>query len=746
MRRVRLVIADRRPIVLEGFASMFVAQRDFEIVASCRDGASCLEALRNMTPDVALVEDGFSDVTASEILAVANAEKFPTRLVFFTASVALGDLAAAIEAGACSAISMRARPETVLQSLRLVAGGASFPPEPRPDRAPAGKEENGAVGENVLAVLTDREIEIMRLVAEGLSNKAIARQLKVSDGTIKVHLHHIFQKLEINNRTELAALALSLPRYGGLGALAALILSAIDDVQATDLNVVNAGHAVTDTFTVMAADGTPEVATIIIRPKALTVASDATARAVVKARGVASAAPGTSKPTGKIVDPGVDNTASTVTLAALSSPRPSSGVSGTFMMAAAGMWIYALGNSNSAAQAFDLGDSLPDVFTVANANDIQQLVPITILSGADADPDGFDNLALINWGIPDLPFAFGIPGGDTAAIGRDELQIANGDDARASDTIDHGVFAMATATDAPEHVEQHGATLASAGGGSNPGQSQRALHAASEDSSAVAEQHDASRGNGAGPEQSQRHLRVASDEDPAAARQHADHDAPAGGSDRGQSQRDLHAASGDGSAVANQHDASRGNGAGPEQSQRHLRIASDEDPATAKRHAEHDVPGGGSDRGQSQRDLHAEDGFAVAEQHSEHDATPGSGASPAQAQRDLHQGPVASNHPHSESSLSAGGWNQAATAPTAAPELGDSFHFKNEMADFKNSDAFGRADMDHGPDLTAHGQHAGGHNGLPSIQDADPIGPSLVKQNAADHARAEHHVTHDLIV
>jgi two-component system nitrate/nitrite response regulator NarL len=69
--------------------------------------------------------------------------------------------------------------------------------------------EQSAVTENVLTVLTDREHQIMRLVSEGLSNKEIGRRLNLSDGTIKVHLHHIYQKLEISNRTVLAALAIS---------------------------------------------------------------------------------------------------------------------------------------------------------------------------------------------------------------------------------------------------------------------------------------------------------------------------------------------------------------------------------------------------------------------------------------------------------------------------------------------------------------------------------------------------------
>ena len=71
------------------------------------------------------------------------------------------------------------------------------------------EERNGVLAENVLSVLTDREREIMRLVSEGLSNKEIARRLSISQGAIKVHLHHIYRKLEINNRTVLAALALS---------------------------------------------------------------------------------------------------------------------------------------------------------------------------------------------------------------------------------------------------------------------------------------------------------------------------------------------------------------------------------------------------------------------------------------------------------------------------------------------------------------------------------------------------------
>ncbi|MGX9432027.1 MULTISPECIES: helix-turn-helix transcriptional regulator [Bradyrhizobium] len=679
-------------------------------------------------------------MTASEMLAVANAENLPTRLVFYTASVARGDLAAAIAAGACNAISMRAKPETVLQSLRLVA--------PRPDRAQA---ENGTFGEDVLAVLTVEERKIMRLVAYGLSNKEIARQLNVPPGTIKADLDRIFQKLQINNRTELAALALS-RLSGGIGALAALIFAALDDVHAAHPNAV--GHTFTDTFTVMAADGTADVVTIVINPKKSAGASSTTAGTMSKAGRAENSAAGTPTPTGKLVDSSADIAASTSALAALNSPRPSSGSYSAFMMAAAAVLIYELDIICSPAQAFDLGNNLTDVFGSATAGGTKELVSLDSSSSTDANLDGFDNLAWLNPGIYDRSFAFETPRSDTIAIDGDEPQIlgaearedsgsrhgedsslhAKSDDAinrgdtiyegsapvnvRAGDT--HGGFGE-TATEASQHAE-HGTTPPSAGDDSNRGQSQRGLHA-SENGSAAAQQqakHDAP-GDDSNHGQSNRDLH-ASEGGSAAAKQHAKHDAPGDDSNHGQSNRDLHVSEG-GSAAA-------------------------------KQHAEHDAPGDDSNHGQSNRDLHAsEDGSAAAEQHAKHGASPLNATNPGESQRDLHAAPVnASNNPHSEASQNGGGKNQVSiddaghAEPAAAPELGDSFHFKNEMAASKASDIF-EVHVRHEPDSITLSQHVAGHDGPAPIQDAALIDISLARENVIDGARgAEHHFTHDLIV
>lgn len=155
-----------------------------------------------------------------------NTENLFTRLVFFASSVADRESIIAAAADAYCVILKDVAPEILVGVLRKIADGQRPLLPASSDWAVSREQRNGAIGEiekinpfaefqvkgaNVLMALTEREREIVRLVSEGLSNKAIARQLNISHGTIKVHLHHIYEKLEINNRTVLARLAISPP-------------------------------------------------------------------------------------------------------------------------------------------------------------------------------------------------------------------------------------------------------------------------------------------------------------------------------------------------------------------------------------------------------------------------------------------------------------------------------------------------------------------------------------------------------
>jgi two-component system nitrate/nitrite response regulator NarL len=209
MRCTSVVIADRHPVVLQGLMDVLRAESGFKVVASCIDGPNCIEAIRSLVPDIAILDISLPGLTGLEILSLANSEGLSTRLVFFTASVDDRELVISAAAGAYGVILKDVAVEILVQSLRQVADGQRLLPLPPPDQAVSREQRNIAITENVLTVLTGRERQIMRLVSEGLSNKEIGRRLNIVDGTIKVHLHNIFQKLEISNRTVLAALAIS---------------------------------------------------------------------------------------------------------------------------------------------------------------------------------------------------------------------------------------------------------------------------------------------------------------------------------------------------------------------------------------------------------------------------------------------------------------------------------------------------------------------------------------------------------
>jgi two-component system, NarL family, nitrate/nitrite response regulator NarL len=205
MRCINVVIADRHPVVLQGLSSVLGAHSEFSIVASCRDSTSCMEAVRNLAPEVAILDSSMPG--AAEIASIVNSENLSTRLVFFTGSDEDRELVMSAAADGYSVLSKDIAPEILVLSLRKIAQGQRL--LPLPSSVQAVSREQGMIAENALNALTDRERQIMRLVSEGLSNKEIGRRLNITDGTIKVHLHHIFQKLEISNRTALAAMAIS---------------------------------------------------------------------------------------------------------------------------------------------------------------------------------------------------------------------------------------------------------------------------------------------------------------------------------------------------------------------------------------------------------------------------------------------------------------------------------------------------------------------------------------------------------
>src|SRR6266550_1393638 len=143
------------------------AEGGFEVVASCSDGRSCMEAIRNLLPDIAILDISMPGLTGLEILTIANSEGLSTRLVFFTASVEDRELVTSAAAGAYGIILKDVAIDILVQSLRQVADGQRLLPPPPSDQTVPRERGTIAITENVLTVLTDRERQIMSLVSEG---------------------------------------------------------------------------------------------------------------------------------------------------------------------------------------------------------------------------------------------------------------------------------------------------------------------------------------------------------------------------------------------------------------------------------------------------------------------------------------------------------------------------------------------------------------------------------------------------
>jgi DNA-binding NarL/FixJ family response regulator len=203
-QKVLLVIADDHPVFLQGLANVFKSHPDIKVVAECRDGVEAMNAIRTFAPDVAMIDIGMPGLDSLAVLAAVNAESRNTRVLFLTANASEAQVMDAISGGAKGIVFKSSSPEEIARSVRKVAAGKyQFPKE----LAEAMRRRHAKRSKP--AQLTPREADVSRLVVKGLSNKEIGRQMHLSEGTVKIHLHNIYKKLGISNRTALAAMIAS---------------------------------------------------------------------------------------------------------------------------------------------------------------------------------------------------------------------------------------------------------------------------------------------------------------------------------------------------------------------------------------------------------------------------------------------------------------------------------------------------------------------------------------------------------
>ena len=199
------MVADDHPIVLQGLQHLLERQPDFEVVATCADGVATIGAVRAQRPDVLLLDLRMPGHSGLDVLRALNQHGLRCRTVLLTAAVTDEEVLEAVRLGATGLVLKESTPETLLACIRRVHEGGEWIDRDTASRAvrvALGREEAARV---ITETLTPRELEIVRMVAQGLRNRVIGERLVISESTAKYHLTSLLNKLGADNRTQAVA-------------------------------------------------------------------------------------------------------------------------------------------------------------------------------------------------------------------------------------------------------------------------------------------------------------------------------------------------------------------------------------------------------------------------------------------------------------------------------------------------------------------------------------------------------------
>jgi DNA-binding NarL/FixJ family response regulator len=204
---IRVVLADDHPIILDGLEILFRMEQDIQVVARCVNGEEALQAVRQHRPDILILDIRMPGKDGLAVLREMKEDDLPTRVVLLTVALDEEETVEALRLGVRGVVLKEMAPQMLVQCVRKVNAGEQWLERRSVGRALEKLLWREAGTREVSRVLTPREIEIVRMVAAGLRNKEIADKLSISEGTVKIHLHHIYEKLQLNGRLELGLYA-----------------------------------------------------------------------------------------------------------------------------------------------------------------------------------------------------------------------------------------------------------------------------------------------------------------------------------------------------------------------------------------------------------------------------------------------------------------------------------------------------------------------------------------------------------
>lgn len=215
---IRIVLADDHAVVRQGIRDFLEDEPDLQVVAEAADGAAAKALIVEHRPDVAILDIRMPHAGGIEVAAWVQEQRLPVRILILTSYDDEPYVVAAVQAGAGGYVLKDAQADQIVQAVRTVAAG----------QLAMGREIahklvthlNHAPAAELVDPLSERELEVLEMVASGVTNRAIGRSLHISERTVQGHIANIFAKLQVGSRTEAVtkALQLGLIKLPGAGA------------------------------------------------------------------------------------------------------------------------------------------------------------------------------------------------------------------------------------------------------------------------------------------------------------------------------------------------------------------------------------------------------------------------------------------------------------------------------------------------------------------------------------------------